>query len=82
MKAIEHLRENKRYYNTGTVSIDGKEYIISDELNIAWMMEDYARSKLPREGNVIKCDQCGHPLTLVRPGKYQCDNKDCPTNKM
>jgi len=38
----------------GTVSIDGKEYIISDELNIAWMMDDYARSKLTVSAEEIR----------------------------
>jgi len=26
------------------------------------------------------CDECGKKLTLVRPGKYQCDNENCPGN--
>jgi len=35
----------------------------------------------PERDHVYLCDQCGQPLTLVRPGKYQCDNEDCVTNK-
>lgn len=28
----------------------------------------------------VNCLSCGHQLTLVRPGKHQCDNEQCPTN--
>jgi hypothetical protein len=30
-------------------------------------------------GSVVKCMNCLKPMTLVRPGKYQCDNKYCLT---
>jgi len=26
---------------------------------------------------IVRCGICGEPETLVRPGKYQCDNEDC-----
>lgn len=25
----------------------------------------------------VRCGDCGKPLTLVRPGKHQCDNASC-----
>jgi hypothetical protein len=29
---------------------------------------------------VARCEYCQCELTLVRPGKYQCDNPDCSRN--
>lgn len=26
------------------------------------------------------CGDCGRPLTLVRPGKHQCDNRHCKSH--
>lgn len=31
---------------------------------------------------LVTCGQCGKELTLVRPGKYQCDNPECAQNKV
>lgn len=28
------------------------------------------------------CVACGKRMTLVRPGKYQCDNAKCSSNKI
>lgn len=80
MKAIEHLRENKKFYEINTLSIHGHEYFVLNEETIVSIMEDYVKTR----DQAIKmpfCDQCGQFLTLVRPGKWQCDNKDCSTNK-
>lgn len=30
--------------------------------------------------SVARCEHCQCKLTLVRPGKYQCDNPDCSDN--
>jgi len=29
-----------------------------------------------------KCGVCSNAMTLVRPGMYQCDNKDCKSNNI
>jgi len=29
---------------------------------------------------VARCGGCKQELTLVRPGKHQCDNENCPSN--
>ena len=34
----------------------------------------------PEEEYVVKCYDCHTSLTIVRPGKYQCDNPNCKTN--
>jgi hypothetical protein len=31
-------------------------------------------------GQNVRCGMCGELETLVRPGKYQCDNEQCLTN--
>ncbi|MFC0605877.1 hypothetical protein [Winogradskyella pulchriflava] len=30
--------------------------------------------------SVALCGSCKQELTLVRPGKHQCDNENCPSN--
>jgi len=30
--------------------------------------------------SVARCGSCKQELTLVRPGKHQCDNENCPSN--
>ena len=30
--------------------------------------------------SVASCGSCKQELTLVRPGKHQCDNENCPSN--
>jgi len=31
-------------------------------------------------GITFICSDCKQPMTLVRPGKHQCDNSNCPSN--
>ena len=31
---------------------------------------------------VVTCGECGEVMTLVRPGKYQCDNINCTFNRV
>ena len=31
--------------------------------------------------NIAYCGHCNKKLTLVRPGKHQCDNDNCKSNK-
>lgn len=32
-------------------------------------------------GPTFNCGECGMRMTLVRPGKHQCDNQACPSNQ-
>jgi RecJ-like exonuclease len=31
-------------------------------------------------GYVLRCGDCGQPLELVRPGRFQCVNPECVVN--
>ncbi len=37
------------------------------------------RSKLSKQTGVF-CGECHQEMTIVRPGKHQCDNVECPSN--
>ena len=63
---------------------------ISEKKEILSAMDEYAdflinRILLSKKNEPIIsicCGDCGKKLTLVRPGKYQCDNRNCTSFKL
>ena len=57
---------------------------MTDPLMRQWMFEAYGKdepewSKDPFNGDTgAMCGDCGAWMTIVRPGKEQCDNPICP----
>jgi hypothetical protein len=61
------------FYDLGKVAED-----LVKLLNIHSVMQ--AEASDGAEGQNVRCGMCGELETLVRPGKYQCDNEQCLTN--
>jgi len=77
IERIMNVAENYKngdLYGTGALTDIGilvDEYTESVVKNSS--MADVSKS-------VARCGSCKQELTLVRPGKYQCDNENCPSN--
>jgi hypothetical protein len=65
-----------------------RKYRTLCEAELIDLIRRYARSghvncamDIDGETPIAHCGDCGHRLTLVRPGKHQCDNIACEGNQ-
>lgn len=73
---VEEVTYNKSDYSA-------KDRVFIDrflEENRQYIIDKVLGYEPPRK-SLYCCTYCGRPLTEVRPGKHQCDNKDCEENK-
>lgn len=71
---VLYFNEVKRKYEITKEEIE--------EVTKAWMHESHGGECIIYEDEYEHfCAQCGFPLSLVRPGKYQCETPWCSSNQ-
>lgn len=58
-----------------------REFVACDSGAVAKRVRDFGEPLCNEWLEKAVCGDCGEPLTLVRPGKHQCDNELCKSNR-
>jgi hypothetical protein len=82
MKAeIEKKLDSQEFYE---VMMAYRNEIFANQYEVTQKFNDVKRwivNNLSTTPNEVICGDCNNPLTLVRPGKHQCDNIEGTENK-
>lgn len=70
---IADVREIIRLYNLEEITFSRMVEMLNERANKALSIFGVSEC-------VAYCGDCGKRLTLVRPGKHQCDNPNCESN--
>lgn len=67
------MKDNKRF-----------GFVCNPKYCLVCMIDFLSKNKKQTNDSIMEifCCECGHKMTLVRPGKYQCDNSKCKSNKI
>ena len=87
-KILNRIIYKKKWNESNRCWVDTEWVLVADYLNNRMPMKEYFNKhkefldQLILKPTKTYCYDCGRLITLVRPGKYQCDNPKCESNRL